>query len=100
MIREYLNREIPTEYAYMLTGTYGQKILMNRDPDTSDYPGKYYFSDSFLELIPIVQTRTLSDFHLTTGMHSATKIHHQEPLTLGLMLKLTKMIRTNLMVNT
>ena len=42
MIREYLNREIPTEYAHMLTGTYGQKILMNRDPDTSDYPGKYF----------------------------------------------------------
>ena len=45
MIREYMNREIPTQYAYMLTGTYGQKILMNRDPDTSDYPGKYQFND-------------------------------------------------------
>ena len=50
MIREYLNREIPTEYAHMLTGTYGQKILMNRDPDTSDYPGKYFFRTHSLKL--------------------------------------------------
>ena len=53
MIREYMNREIPTEYAYMLTGTYGQKILMNRDPDTSDYPGKKSFSSLFLMLTVI-----------------------------------------------
>ena len=43
MIREYMIREIPTKYAYMLTGTYGQKIVMNRDPKTSFYPSKYYF---------------------------------------------------------
>ena len=42
MIREYMIREIPTKYAYMLTGTYGQKIVMNRDPKTSFYPSKYY----------------------------------------------------------
>ena len=99
MIREYMNREIPTQYAYMLTGTYGQKILMNRDPDTSDYPGKYCFGvPEFIN--GKSQTRTLFDFHRTTGMHSVTKTHHRVQLTPGHMLKLMKTTRINRMVNT
>ena len=39
MVRRYLEREIPREYVHILTGTYGTKIMMNRDP-TSNYPGK------------------------------------------------------------
>ena len=33
MVRKYMEREIPREYAYIITGTHGTKLTMNEDND-------------------------------------------------------------------
>ena len=33
MVRKYLEREIPRQYAYIITGTHGTKLTMNEDSD-------------------------------------------------------------------
>ena len=36
MVRRYLEYEMPREYAHIITGTYGTKLIMN---ENNQYPG-------------------------------------------------------------
>ena len=81
MVRQYMEREIPNDDAYVLTGTYGTKLTMNADNDAKNnvrLPEYYwkafcYYDQSgtayswvYIQINENDQTRSSGDLFMTT----------------------------------